>query len=51
MRREWIAEQSSRNMSRLLLDPAGMLRTLAPAYKRQEAGMDSLFWQSRYVRR
>lgn len=38
-------------MKRLLLDPRGMLRSLAPAYKRQEAGMDSLFWESRYVKR
>ena len=49
MRREWIAEENSRAARQLLLDPAAMLRALAPAYKRQEPTMERAFWNSRYV--
>ena len=50
MRREWLAEENAGAAARYFLDPAGTLRSLAAAYKRQEPGMDSLFWGSRYVR-
>lgn len=50
MRREWMAETNSRAAARLLLDPSAMLRDLARPYKRQEAMMDSLFWNSRYAK-
>lgn len=49
MRREWIAEEDPRAARRLLLDPAAMLRALAPAFKRQEPMMEQAFWKSRYV--
>jgi hypothetical protein len=49
MRREWVAEENLRAAQRLLLDPAAMLRTLAPAYKKQEPSMEEAFWKSRYV--
>jgi hypothetical protein len=51
MREEWLAETNPRAAMKLLLDPPGMLRDLARPFKRQEAAMDSLFWNSRYVRR
>jgi hypothetical protein len=51
MRQEWLAETNQRATMKLLLDPAGMLRDLARPYKRQEASMDSLFWNSRYGKR
>jgi hypothetical protein len=51
MRREWLAEEDSRQAARMLVDPAGMLRTLAPRYKAVEPSMEALFWNSRYVRR
>jgi hypothetical protein len=51
MRREWLAETNPRAAARLLLDPDAMLRELARPYKRQEAMMDSLFWNSRYAKR
>lgn len=51
MRREWLAEEDQARAWRLILDPAGTLRALAPAYKRQEPGMERLFWNSRYVTR
>jgi hypothetical protein len=50
MRREWMAETNPRAAARLLLDPTAMLRDLARPYKRQEAMMDSLFWNSRYAK-
>ena len=50
MRQEWLAEENPRLAANMLLDPAGMLRALAPAYKRQEAIMEKVFWNSRYVR-
>jgi hypothetical protein len=50
MREEWLAEENPRQAMRLLTDPGGMLRELAPVYSRMEAGMDSVFWGSRYAR-
>ena len=50
MRQEWLAEENPLKAAQLFLNPAVALKALAPAYKRQEAGMDSLFWGSRYVR-
>jgi hypothetical protein len=51
MRREWLAEENLASAAQILLDPAGALRTLAPAFKQQEPEMERLFWNSRYVRR
>ena len=50
MRSEWLAEEDRGRAAEMLLDPRAALRRLAPAYKRQEAGMDSVFWRSRYAR-
>ena len=50
MRREWLAEQNPIMAARLLLDPAGALRAMAPEYKRMEPGMEAVFWNSRYAR-
>lgn len=51
IRQEWLAEQSLASAARILLDPTGALRTLAPEFKRQEGEMERRFWDSRYVRR
>jgi hypothetical protein len=50
MRQEWMAEENRMMAARLALDPDGLLRELAPVYSRQEAGMDEVFWNSKYVR-
>jgi hypothetical protein len=50
MRNQWLAEEDPARAAEMLLDPAAALRRLAPAYKRQEASMDSVFWRSRYAR-
>jgi hypothetical protein len=49
MRREWLAEESEARATLLLATPSLALRWLAPAYKRQEASMERLFWESRYA--
>jgi hypothetical protein len=51
MRREWLAEENLGSAAQILFDPAAALRTLAPAFKRQEPEMERRFWNSRYVRR
>lgn len=50
MRSEWLAEEDHARAAEMLLDPRSALRHLAAAYKRQEAGMDSVFWRSKYAR-
>ncbi|MDO9693747.1 MAG: hypothetical protein Q7W56_03395 [Candidatus Latescibacteria bacterium] len=50
MRQEWLGSPDLAAASRLLGDPAGSLRRLAPAYKSVESGMEEIFWGSRYVR-
>lgn len=50
MRREWLAEENLQSAAQILFDPAGALRTLAPAFKQQEPEMERRFWNSRYVR-
>jgi hypothetical protein len=49
---EWMRDEwNPRLATELLRDPATALRRLAPAYKRVEASMERLFWNSRYARR
>ncbi len=50
MRQEWLAEENPQLALRILLDPAGALRELAPSYKRLEPGMEAIFRNSRYAR-
>lgn len=50
MRREWMAEENPLQAARLLLDPEGALRALAPSFKEVEPGIERLFWNSRYAR-
>ena len=51
MRREWLREENPAAALRMVLDVAGTLRRLTPAYKRVEPDLDHLFWSSRYVAR
>jgi len=48
MRQEWLKEESAIEVTRILLDPAGAMKRLAPKYKRVEGHMESVFWQSRF---
>ena len=49
MRREWLAEEDPAKAARAFLDPRGTLRALAPEFHRREAGMETVFWSSRYA--
>jgi hypothetical protein len=51
MRREWLQEENQALATRLLMDPRGALRSLAPAFKEREDRLETLFWSSRYERR
>lgn len=51
MRQEWLAEENLLRAAALFVDPAQAMRTMAPEFKRREAGMEAAFWGSRYVRR
>lgn len=48
MRAEWLAEEDPAMVARILTDPRGALRRLAPAYKERERSMDETFWASRF---
>ena len=50
LRREWLPEENLAAAAQFVLQPRAALRALAPAYKRQEAGMERIFWNSRYAR-
>jgi hypothetical protein len=50
MRREWLREENPVSAMRMLLDPEGTLRALAPAYKKVEPHIEEMFWRSRYAR-
>jgi hypothetical protein len=49
MRQEWLAEESPGMAAAMFLNPAGMLRRLAPEFKRVEPDMETMFWNSRYA--
>jgi hypothetical protein len=49
MREEWRGEESRARAAMMLYAPSLALRVLAPAYKKQEAGMERLFWESRFA--
>jgi hypothetical protein len=49
MRAEWLAEEHRALAAALFLDPAGALRRLAPAFKREERTIEAAFWRSRYA--
>jgi hypothetical protein len=49
MRDEWLAEEDPARALLLFTDPNRALRLLASAFKQKEAGMEDVFWRSRYV--
>lgn len=48
MRAEWLAEEDPAMLALLLTNPDEALRRLAPAFKRVEPRMESLFWSSKF---
>jgi hypothetical protein len=51
MRDEWLSEENPARALQLMVNPEQLLRDVAPEFKKQEAGMEALFWASRYARR
>jgi hypothetical protein len=51
MRDEWMREEDATRAALMVLDPARMMRMLAPAFKHLEPTMETLFWGSRYENR
>jgi hypothetical protein len=49
MREEWLKEENPALAALLFSNPVAAYRMLAPMYKAQEAGMDDIFWRSRYA--
>lgn len=47
-RSEWLGEEDAMLAAMVVMNPAELLRRLAPVYKRGEARMEELFWESRY---
>ena len=47
-RQEWLGEENALLAAMVVMNPAELLRRLAPVYKRGEARMEELFWESRY---
>jgi hypothetical protein len=45
VRDEWLAEEDPGRVAALFMNPRGMLRTMAPAFKRQEAEQEAKFWE------
>lgn len=49
MREEWLAEENPALAALIFSNPVAAYRMLAPIYKAQEAGMEDIFWRSRYA--
>jgi hypothetical protein len=49
MREEWLPERNPSLAMAMFRNPRKALHTLAPGFKRIEAGMEEDFWRSRYV--
>ena len=45
VRDEWLAEEDPGRVVALMMNPRGMLRSMAPAFKRQEAEQEAKFWE------
>lgn len=49
MREEWLKDENPALAALLFSNPVAAYRMLAPMYKAQEAGMEDIFWRSRYA--
>ncbi len=50
IREQWLSEQDGDLAAQTLLEPEEALRRLAPVYKKIEADMEAVFWNSRFER-
>ena len=49
MRDEWIADQNSAKLYKLLMSPVDYFKEIAPEFKSIEGEMEETFWSSKYV--
>ncbi len=49
MREEWLKEENQAQALRMFTDPEGMLKELAPEFKKIEPEIEKQFWSSKYV--
>lgn len=49
IREEWLKSEDLKAVNRILLNPSGYLKKMAPYYKAQEPEMEKIFWNSRYT--
>ncbi len=49
MRKEWLKEENQAQALRMFTDPAGILKDLAPEFKKIEPEIEKQFWSSKYV--
>lgn len=50
MREEWLPSQDLKAARAIFRSPHRYLKSMAPAYKRQEPEMENIFWNSRYTK-
>jgi hypothetical protein len=50
IREEWMREGNPFWLAQLFFDPRAALVRLAPEFKKVEAGMEQVFWSSRYAK-
>ena len=50
MREEWLKDEDLNAVNKILLNPSGYLKKMAPYYKAQEPEMEKVFWNSRYTK-
>ena len=48
IREEWLVDESPALAAMMLFNPERALRVLAPEFKKIEADMEEVFWNSRY---
>ena len=48
IRKEWLADENPERAAMMLFNPERALRLLAPEFKKVEANMEKIFWNSRY---
>lgn len=49
MREEWLKEENQTQALRMFTDPEGILKELAPEFKKIEPEIEKQFWSSKYV--
>ncbi|MDN3670167.1 hypothetical protein QWY93_12610 [Echinicola jeungdonensis] len=49
IREEWLKDENLKAVKKMLLNPSGFLKKMAPLYKVREVEMEKVFWTSKYT--